>query len=192
MKYFSSFLAVVFLVLASCSPSVKTDQVSDVNFTEFKTYAYLPSGETESERAVFDESVIREVDQEMQARGYRLDTQEPDLLVLVKSMYEQEEELRRVPVATTYNYYGTGFRAPARLGPAYYPGYANYPTFTGYGIQEVEYTEGTFVVDVINRETGQIIWRGWSSTPVDPMELDSSIRSYVDNIFEEFPVEPQG
>jgi hypothetical protein len=192
MKYFSGFVAVLFLALMACSPSVQTDQVSDVNFNNFQTFAYLPSGDTASSRVVFDETIIREVNQEMQARGYRLDSQDPDLLVLVKSMYEQEEELRRTPVATTYPYYGAGFRGPATLGTYYYPGYTNYPTFTGYGIQEVEYTEGTFVVDVINQETGQIIWRGWSSTPVDPQQLDSSIRSYVDNIFEEYPVEPRG
>ena len=105
-------------------------------------------------------------------------------------MYEEEERLRRTPIATTYPYYGTGFYAPATLGPYYYAGYANYPTISPYGaIQEVEYTVGTFVVDGIKQETGQIIWRGWSSTPVDPMDLDSSIRSYVDNIFEAYPVE---
>ena len=92
---------------------------------------------------------------------------------------------------STYDYYTPGFYTPTTLDPYYYTGYATIPTVTGTGIREVEYTEGTFVVDVIDAKDNQIVWRGWSETPVDPEDLDTSIRNYIDNIFEEYPVEAE-
>ena len=76
------------------------------------------------------------------------------------------------------------------MNPYHYTGYTGIGTVTGTGIQEVEYTEGTFVVDVIEANgANEIIWRGWSETPVDPGEVDENIREYVDNIFDEYPVD---
>lgn len=187
-------LVVLFsVVFAACTsgPTVNTETVPGVDYANYSTYAYLPNGDTASSRIVFNDAVIREVNQEMEARGYRLDAQSPDLLVLVKSMYDEETTLERVPVATAYDYYGSGFAAPLSMNNYYYTGYNTIPRLTGSAIREVEYTEGTFVVDVIDTDRKEIIWRGWSQTPVDPMALESSVRTYVDNIFEEYPVEPK-
>lgn len=195
MKNFSILTLIIAIFFVGCTsgPAVNTETSPTAAFGEgeYNTYAYLPSGETDADNAVFNEAVIREVDQEMQARGYRLDPQDPDLLVLVRSMYERETAVERAPIYTAYDYYGTGFYAPSPLGPQYYPRYNTIPRVTGTAIREVPYTEGTFVVDVIDASNNEIVWRGWSSTPVDPMALESSVRQYVDNIFEEFPVEPQ-
>lgn len=194
MMKFNSFVVGLFAVMiTACTsgPAVNTETVSGVDYSKYSTYAYLPSGDTVSSRAVFNDAVIREVNQEMQVRGYRLDTQDPDLLVLVKSMYEQESTLERRPVYTSYDYYTPGFASPTALNSYYYTGYNTIPRLAGSAIREVEYTEGTFVVDVIDASAKEIIWRGWSETPVDPMALESSVRAYVDNIYEEYPVEPQ-
>ena len=184
------FLSMLIASMVACSPSVYTDRAEGVNFTEYETYAYLPSGNREEGSGTrYTEMIINEVNQEMQARGYRLDNQNPDLLVNVSTMYREEEELLRTPVAGTYEYYTTGFYTPTTLEPYYYTGYNTIPQITGVGIREVEYTEGTFVVDVIDATNNKIVWRGWSETPVDPSELDESVKEYVDNIFEEYPVE---
>lgn len=181
------------LSLSGCSPEVYTDTAADANFGSYQTYAMLPSGKDLGENNIHSDRIINEVDQEMRARGYELDPENPDLLVNVKTMYEEEEEL----VATgnypaTYNYYGPGFYTPTTMAPYYYTGYAGVPSVTGTGIREVEYTEGTFVVDIIEANgKNEIIWRGWSETPVDPGNLDESIRGYVDNIFEEYPVKTE-
>lgn len=191
-KYIGSFFILVCLLVAACSPTVYTDSAPDTDFESYNTYAYLPSGENEEAQSVNTQKIINEVNEEMEARGYVLDNENPDLLVNVETMYEEEEALRRVPVANTYDYYTPGFYTPTTLSPYYYTGYATIPRISGAGIREVEYTEGTFVVDVIDAADNRIIWRGWSETPVDPADLDTSIRGYIDNIFEEYPVDPQG
>ncbi len=191
-KFIGSFICLVAGLLTSCSPSVYTDTAPDADFSAYNTYAYLPSGENDEAQTIYTQKIINEVDQEMTARGYQIDNQDPDLLVNVKTMYEEEEDLQRVPVANTYDYYTPGFYTPTTLSPYYYTGYAGVPRITGAGIREIEYTEGTFVVDVIDASNNQIVWRGWSETPVDPENLDNSIREYIDNIYEEYPVDAEG
>jgi hypothetical protein len=188
-KFIGSFLCLLAGFLTACSPTVYTDAAPDADFSAYGTYAYLPSGENNESQTVYTQKIINEVDQEMAARGYELDNESPDLLVNVKTMYEEEEDLQRVPVANTYDYYTPGFYTPTTLSPYYYTGYATVPRVTGTGIREIDYTEGTFVVDVIDASENQIVWRGWSETPVDPENLDNSIREYIDNIYGEYPVE---
>ena len=179
-------------LLTACSARVNTNELSGVDFSTYETFAYLPSGDSSEYRTILEKKVVKEVRQEMEARGYELNSQDPDLLILVKTMFEEEERLERDPVFTTYDYYAPGFYAAGAQDPIYYPNYNAIPRITPYdgAIQEIEYTEGTFVVDVIDASTNQIIWRGWSETPVDRAFLDESIRNYIDNIYEEYPVEP--
>lgn len=186
-------LSVTFLLTTACSPRVKTDEATNVDFSAFDTYAYLPGGDSSQYHTVPEEKVIREVSQEMEARGYEIDNQNPDLLVLVKTMFEEEETLQREPLYTSYDYYAPGFYTAGATSPVYYQNYTSIPAITPYGaaIREIEYTEGTFVVDIIDASDNQIIWRGWSETPVDRGNLDESIRAYIDNIFEEYPVEQE-
>jgi hypothetical protein len=188
-KFIGSFLCLLAGFLTACSPTVYTDTAPEADFSAYDTYAYLPSGENDEAKTIYTQKIINEVDQEMEARGYKIDNENPDLLVNVKTMYEEEEDLQRVPVANTYDYYTPGFYTPTTLSPYYYTGYATIPRVTGTGIREIEYTEGTFIVDVIDASENRIVWRGWSETSVDPENLDNSIREYIDNIYGEYPVE---
>lgn len=193
--FYPLYLIALTGLLASCStnPAVSTEELADVDFSEFDSFAYLPGieNDTSEYRTIFEDRVVQEVNHQMESRGYHLDPDDPDLLVLVKTMFDQEDRLERRPVARTYNYYTPGFYTTRPLGPVYYTNYNAIPRVSGYsGIQEVEYTEGTFVVDIIDAANRQIIWRGWSQTPVDRENLASSINAYINNIFEEYPLEP--
>ncbi len=181
------------LLAATCSrtPGVNTAKVPGVDLSSYATYAYLPSGDTAGYRVAFDETVIQEVNQEMQARGYRLDRENPDLLVLFRSFYQEATAIERTPIYSSYDYYRPDLLAPITLEEYYYARYYLIDRVRGSYIREVEYSQGSFVVDIIDTSTKEIIWRGWSPTSVDPLALQSSIGSYVDNIFEEYPVPPQ-
>lgn len=191
--YFLYFIAFSGLLSAcGASPAVNTEEQSNVDFSEFDTFAYLPAGDTDTSeyRTYLEDRVIREVNYQMENRGYQLDPDDPDLLVLVKTMFGQEERGDRRPVPSSYDYYSPDFFAIRPLRPAYYTQFNTIPRVSGYaGIREVDYIEGTFVVDIIDASSNEIIWRGWSQTPVDRENLDSSINAYIDNIFDEFPVE---
>ncbi len=91
------------------------------------------------------------------------------------------------PVYTNYSYYRPGFY----VGPYYrnyiYNNYFTVPRIAGNGIQQVPYKEGTIVIDLIDRRTNEIVWRGRAEDVVDPNNLDEELRLYVNAIFEKFP-----
>lgn len=192
-RIYTPIILLLTALAAACStrPLVNTDKASNVDFNQFDSYAYLPSGDTAEYHTILEQKVIKEVNQQMGKRGYRLNSEEPDLLVLVKTMFDEEERLERVPVTTSYNYYTPDYNTGSSLGPMYYSTYPSTTRLSAIGegaVREVDYTEGTFVVDIIDRSNNKIIWRGWSETPVDKTNLDDSIRDYIASIFEEYPV----
>ncbi len=60
--------------------------------------------------------------------------------------------------------------------------------------QVVEYEEGTFIVDIADAETRDLIWRGWArfdigSAMSDPRTLAAAIDDAIREMFERYPVE---
>lgn len=58
-----------------------------------------------------------------------------------------------------------------------------------------EYQEGTFLVDIADAETREILWRGWAQADVeaalgDPDRMRSLVADAVARMFEAFPSAP--
>ena len=69
----------------------------------------------------------------------------------------------------------------------------------GYGrveTQVLEYDEGTLIIDVAERESMVLAWRGWGSTRLgrrpDPTRTSEVIRRIVPEILAQFPPQPDG
>ena len=188
-----SLFALVFISV-QCGPKVTANKLNDVDLSKYKTYAFLPNPDTIRYRnidgSLVEEKVMDEINQDMQARGYTIDKDNPDLLIKTNAMFEQEEELVSDPVAyTNYGYYTPGF-TPGYTSPYYYSGYNTVGNVTGgYGVEEVQYTEGTIVIDLIDAETDEIVWRGWAEEAIEPENFVTEVREYVDEVFDEYPVE---
>ena len=86
--------------------------------------------------------------------------------------------------------FGTGFSG----------GFSTYPYRSGYGaigagqqISVDQRTEGTLVVDLIDREAERLVWRGWAVRAIDgfdarePEERAAAFRSLIAGILERFP-----
>jgi hypothetical protein len=190
MKIIFIFFIIISLSFSACSPAVHTEKVADANFDSYQTYAMLPTGQNIQDDVVDVEKIINEVNQEMRSREYTLDTQDPDLLVNVRIMLQEEEAVVREGYTSTYDYYTPGFYTPATMPSYYFTNYKEIPYVSGTGIKEVEYLEGIVLVDVIEAKgKNRIIWRGWSQRPVDPSNFENSVREYIDKIFEEYPVD---
>jgi hypothetical protein len=70
---------------------------------------------------------------------------------------------------------------------------AGYRSEYGENTQVVQYPEGTFLVDMADSRTGEVVWRGWArldlSTALDdPMEMRDQIDRAIDKMFENFPI----
>lgn len=181
------------LLTACTSRKVYSDYVEGIDFNQFKTFAWLPSTEGDSSEDLYNNEIVisniqKQVNDEMKARGLEVNTENPDLLILLHLNFQQREELVRTPIYSSYNYYYPGFYAGPGY-PYYYYYYNTVPSISGYDIRPVEFTQGTIVVDVVRAETKELIWRGWSETRIDdPEKFKKQIQKTVQGIYKEYPV----
>lgn len=193
MKIKSSIqIALLLVVTGACTSLVFNYQVAEnVDFEEFETFAILPDNDT-ADFSVYNSDIVKDktvvnIKEEMLDRGYKLDPENPDLLVKPYYMFVRETEKYYEPLYPSYDYYIPGIIITP-WAPLYYVHYSRIPRIDGNGLREVKYTEGTIVVDVINAENNKLIWRGWLEDRINPITFTEDIPGYIDRIFLNYPL----
>lgn len=178
------------LLLASCGPKVDADK-KVASMSSYSSYAFLPNQDTiqtsNYNNARVNEIVIDEIRTNMQEKNYRLDRNQPDLLVYYHLMMDEENAVNANPVYTNYSYYRPGYY----VGPYYrnyaYNNYFTIPRIVGTNVQQISYKEGTLVIDLIDRRTNEIVWRGTAEDVIERNNLEGELRTYVNAIFDRLP-----
>jgi hypothetical protein len=72
---------------------------------------------------------------------------------------------------------------------------AGYTSEYGEGTQVVQYEEGTFLIDLADARTKEVIWRGWAQLDLgralrDPEVMRDQIDEAIRRMFEDFPIAP--
>lgn len=192
MRFFRHFLSLTILtglLVASCGPKVETNKARSMS--SYNSYAFLPNQDTIQTSIYNNEQVnkivIDEIRSNMQEKNYRLDRNQPDLLVYYHLMMDEENAVNANPVYTNYSYYKPGHY----VGPYYrnyaYSNYFTVPRIAGANVQQIPYKEGTLVIDLIDRSTNEIVWRGSAQDIIEPADLEKELRTYVDAIFARLP-----
>ena len=191
MKTYLPILLIVTLIAASCSSvQVYSDADKSVNFSGYKTYAWMQRPDSIDDlfyrNQLVDNNIKRFTNMELQARGLTVDTVQPDILVEYHSAVQDKMQNVTTPVyANPYPFYGY---APFGYPYGYY---YNYPYIVGYNTQQMPYTQGTLVIDVIDRKKNQLIWRGWSvGTLTDEQALEAELPNDIHRVFKKYPVKP--
>ncbi|WMJ73542.1 DUF4136 domain-containing protein [Cytophagaceae bacterium ABcell3] len=198
MKLKLIYLLTAVVVTVGCRRgNYYSDQIDGLDYGQFQTYAWLPLPDTALNKEhslinneILVESIRQAVDSEMESRGFEVDVDSPDVLLLIHTMLEDRQELIDAsPLYSTYGYYYPGiFTGP--MHPFYYDRFYTMPFVEGYGIRQVEYTEGAMVVDMIERDENRLVWRGWMEKRItNPDRLQRNIPEHVAKIFEGFPLE---
>ncbi len=176
-----ALVIVMAALVAGCS-SIETSYDYDpkANFAGLKTYEWLkePQKLTGDPRidgnTILANRIYEAVDTELAARGFRKISGDPDFLVA----YHVSLDKRR-SVQTLNSYYGYGPGWGYGYGASYRPGYwAGAPETYVY-----EYEEGTLILDIVNPENKELIWRGsaqdevhFKSTPEkDQTQLNEAV-----------------
>jgi hypothetical protein len=199
MKYLTGLiLLLIFIsfIFNNCTTTthIYSDSVKGTDFTKYKTYAWLPGKKDTATKSVLNNEIVQQnirqrVNMEMENRGFKLDTTKPDVLVLVHTMFEQKKDVVQTPLYSSYDYFYPGFYTGIWY-PYYYGYYYNVPRVVGYDIREVQYTEGTIVIDIIDREKNTLVWRGWAENRISkPDEFQKTLGSKIGKIFEKYPVQ---
>jgi hypothetical protein len=182
MRSLRSLGLVLLLVpfLACQSITVSTDWDTTKDFSQFKSYAWMPHppDHPDHERyhnALIDARVREAVNTEMAARGMRYSTLEgADLLVTYYLGMEQ-----KLDVSTIYTSYGYGYRGWYGGGPV------------AADTRVSQYEEGTLMVDILLPPNKDLLWRGTASTRVgrssNPEKSQKTINKAVGKMFKKFP-----
>ncbi|WP_157974508.1 DUF4136 domain-containing protein [Lewinella sp. IMCC34183] len=195
MKFLTPLLLLaVSLFLVSCGPQVTTAQPTDADLSKYKTFAYLPNADIEMTDANMDQEainsrIIETVNTQMQQEGYRLNRDNPDLLVLISVKKDQETATDTDPVYATYPYgtYGVNTVSPY-YNNYYYNDFYNYGGVVGYDTDTYNYTEGTLIISLVDRNSKNTVWKGMTSEAIYSGSTTEEIIGLVDDIFDEYPI----
>lgn len=186
----SIMLAAAALLLSACS-SVNTnwDYNPEVNFNQYKTFAWATSVNDGSEYhldGLMDARVRSAVDDQLELKGMKQVPQK-DAQLLVNYLTKVDT---KVDVDTFTNYYG------------YNPYYPYYGPGWGWGsqigqthTQVREYNVGTLIVDLVDAKTKQLVWRGSIADTIKdhktPQERTAFINQAVADILMNYPPKPE-
>ncbi|MGH7491668.1 MAG: DUF4136 domain-containing protein [bacterium] len=170
MKARSAFLTlVVWTGLMSCSSvTVKSDYDREANFALYKTFDFLPHRSRLGFTSFNQKRIEAAVEQELIAKGFeRQPANQPDFLVAYHTNVKDKIDV------DTYGYhYGLYGRR-----------YRTYTTMR-------EYQQSTLVMDFIDTQTKDLIWRGWAKDEArNPDKAKEKIGDTVAKILQKYPPE---
>ncbi len=158
----------VWLSCSSVKVATRFDPAAD--FSHYRTYKWLPRkpmGPSARMRKLtpVEQQIIADVERELAAKGMqKLVKGEPDLWVTYHI---------RVKDKIDVNHYGYRYW---RHGPR------------GRVVEVHRYKKGTIVIDLIDRQAKQLVWRGWASSVLNhPGEVTEKIDRALHKLFREFP-----
>lgn len=175
-------------VLSGCSSvSVNRDYDSAFDFSTLKTYAWRHAVQPETgvpriDNDLNDQRIRRAVDAELKAKGFlpAADTASADFQVEYFMDFQQRIESTGGTVSV-----GMGRSTASRAGMV---GWSSAPTVSDY--EEVQLT-----IDIINPETGRMVWRGRGRRRVSgsarPEKLTGLTNDAVSRILKKFPPKPR-
>lgn len=174
----SAFGIMVFAVACS-SVKVRQDFDNEADFASLQTYHWIAKPDTENiapakkrRRAFLNQEIKKAVDSDLAARGYRLNSTNPDFLVI-----------SHIDVSDKLNLTDWGYN---------YSGSWSYWGLGGQDMDVQQYREGVLIIDMVNAASKQLIWRGVAQKALpeklpSPEEMSKNINKIVAKILKEFP-----
>lgn len=191
MKNLKTFLviSIVALAMASCGSSAPTAKDDLKQLKSYDTYAFLANKDTILNRKLdnkaINSTIVATINANMKEEGFSLDKLQPDVLVYVHPMFDEKVAVNANPVYTNYPYYKPGFFIGSYYEDYLYENYFTVQRISGSRVKQVPYRERSIVIDLIDRRSNEILWRGTSEETIETKRMDREIREYVDEIFKD-------
>lgn len=150
----TAVLATIIFVLSCSSTSVRTDHDHEADFSTYASFAWFSDADGDQPSAatgnqIIDRRIRRSIAARILSKG--LTQAPPDTADLLLTYYVSLD--RRLRMYSTGWGYGWGWG-----GPHWGYGYSCWP---GWGYTTVStYHEGSIIVDIVDREKEQLVWRG--------------------------------
>jgi hypothetical protein len=183
----SAVLLALGLFLAGCAvrPEVRTQAAANANLAAYHTYAFMPKPGTDKDgyKTLNTQTLERAVGREMLARGYA--PAAPDQADLLINFNVKEKDKVEGDVGPTA---GFGYGWGRHYGYGYGYGFDDYYN----GITTV--TEGSLMIDLIDRSRNEVVWSGTAVGELTKKVLDNpepAINRSVADIFARYPIKPR-
>ena len=172
--------------LMSCATTAHIEKDESVNFSNYKTFAWLhgDEGKLESQSDLIESKVRMAVTQELEKTGWKQEKNKPDVildydLLVERASREKKEAVYSQPYSRLiYNPY------TRRYTTIYYSS-----QFLGYESYEQLIKEGTITITMIDAKTDKMVWQGWTTEEVNNRNITSKeIQRAVASIFKKFDV----
>lgn len=175
MKTLKLLSLTLLVILGACSTvRVDADYDNNVDFSQYKTYAFQKSGIDKAEISDLDKKrILRAIDAEMTKKGYTK-SETPDLLVNIFTKERERVDVNQYSAGWGYGW-GWGWNP-------YMWGGRNYVTTS---------TEGTLYIDLIDAKKKELIWQGKGSGYLEQSreKKEERINEFVAKILVQFPPE---
>lgn len=184
------FLLLISILLAACaSPKpALTDFDREVNFTQYRTFAFYTAKEVQVEAteqaASYDPLITQHFKQaireEMLALGYQEVTTAPELWVNYLTHVETRKDIRSSPLRLNLGLGHFSRNSAVSLG---------FPVI-GTPVEEVSYQIGTVAIELIDVQENRVIWHGLAESRLSRQAMQQpqqAINDTVNLIFQRFP-----
>lgn len=174
MKILRFIPVFMLLVLGSCaSVRVASDFDKNVDFTQYKTFAFYKTGIDKVEVSDLDKKrILRAIEEQMLAKGFTK-SENPDLLVNIFTKSREQVDVNTFNAGWGYGW-GWGWN------PWMYGGNRTSVSRT---------TEGTLFIDLIDAKKKEMIWQGEGEGDLTKNndKKEERIKEFVAKILEQYP-----
>ena len=165
-------------MLTACSPQVTvfSDSDPDYDLLTYKTFDWGQKVNIEEGRnplhynELNDKRIKAAVLEQMTTHGYQLTSDNPDLILHYHIVVNDQSVVRTDPYGYSYGSYWMRMETNV---------------FT--------YREGTLILDLMERKSQNLIWRGWAVVDIEqitPDQVEEIIKTTVVKIFKKYPKTP--
>lgn len=216
----SIYLGLLFLILSGLSACTSynyyTAGLNKTNMSGYRTFAWIPAGTAKVNNVVSlnstaDASIKDATTLALQSKGLSLQQKQPDLLVSYTTTVGRGS---RTTYYSNYGFYGPyagwglgwgGYYGWRGGFGGYYGGwgYGYRPYYYAFGApfaysggityaDQEHYKEGTLIIDLIDRRTRKVVWRGFGVGEVhsDPKKNVDDLPKVVDGILKQLQTAP--
>ncbi|MDR6843933.1 DUF4136 domain-containing protein [Flavobacterium granuli] len=173
MKTFKFLPLLLLFIVTSCDTvKVYSDYDRSVDFTQYKTFAFMKSGIDKVEISDLDKKrILNAIDQQLQSKGFTK-SENPDLLINIFTKSREEISVNQFNAGYGYGW-GWGWN------PYMYGGHTTVTSST----------EGTLYIDLIDAKKKELIWQGEGTGTLskDMAEKDAIVNDIVTQILAQYP-----
>lgn len=178
-----STIAVLMMVITiGANAQVHVDFDKHIDFTKYKTFRFEPGkmirhlGVKDTSTVFLNKYIGESVTKILVSKGMNPSNAHPDLIITYLAGAREKQDIQ--------NYMNT-------------PGYLNpYSRFYGCGgwwgpqwnnFWVRKYEEGTVIIDIYDRKSGELIWRSFAVSPINNFNEQKFVEKEIRKSFKQFP-----